>query len=280
MPRFAANLSLMYPDLPFLDRFEAAAADGFEAVEFLFPYAFPAAEIAARLQAHGLQQVLFNMPAGGLAPAECEAHWQRGDRGTACIPGREAEFRAGIETALRYAEDLDCPRIHTLVGIRPAGCREEDADATLLANLRWAVGLAERAGRTLLIEPINPFNMPGFHLQRQTHAHALVEAVGSPHLKVQLDLFHCQRMEGGLAQQLASALPSGRVGHLQIADTPDRHEPGTGEIDWLPLFALIDRLSAECGWEGWVGCEYLPADPGPGGTSRGLAWRDRLNAQR
>ncbi len=280
MPRFAANLSLMYPDLPFLERFGAAAADGFEAVEFLFPYAHPVAEIAARLKVHGLQQVLFNMPPGGMDASQCDAHWQRGDRGTACVPGREAEFRAGLEAALRHAEDLDCPRIHTLVGIRPPACSEEDADATLLANLRWAAGLAERAGRTLLIEPINPFNMPGFHLQRQAHAHALVEALGSAHVKVQLDLFHCQRVEGGLAGQLARALPTGRVGHLQIADTPDRHEPGTGEIDWPPLFALIDRLSAECGWEGWVGCEYLPADASPGGTTRGLAWRDRLNARR
>lgn len=273
MPRFAANLSLMYPDLPFLDRFEAAAADGFEAVEFLFPYAFPVAEIAARLKAHGLRQVLFNVPAGGLDASQCDDHWQRGDRGTACIPGREAEFRAGVEAALRYAEGLDCPRIHALVGIRPPGCGVDEADRALLANLRWAAGLAERAGRILLIEPINPINMPGFFLNRQDHAHALVQAVGSPHLGVQLDLFHCQRVEGDLAGQLASALPSGRVGHIQIADTPDRHEPGTGEIDWPPLFALIDRLSAACGWEGWVGCEYIPRDSGPGGTSRGLGWR-------
>lgn len=289
--RFAANLSMMYPDRPFLDRFEAAAADGFEAVEYLFPYAYPAPEIRARLLAHGLQQVLFNTPPGGLEPSQCDAAWQQGARGTACVPGREAEFRAGIEAALRYAEILDCPRIHAMVGIRPDGCSAQQADATLVANLRWAASLAASAGRTLMVEPINPRSMPGFHLQRQDHAHALVQAVDSPHLKVQLDLFHCQRVEGAetkgvapgekgsaLYQEVARALPTGRVGHLQIADTPDRHEPGTGEIRWPQLFTLIDRLSSEGKWDGWVGCEYLPADSSAGGTSRGLAWLHALRA--
>lgn len=280
--RFAANLSMLYPDRPFLDRFEAAAADGFEAVEYLFPYAHPAAEIAARLRAFGLQQVLFNTPPGGVDASRCEEAWQAGSRGTACVPGREAEFRAGIEAALRYAEALDCPRVHAMVGLRADGCNAEAADGTLRANLRWAAALAGRAGRTLLIEPINPINMPGFHLNRQDHAHAIVQALDSPHLQVQLDLFHCQRVEGNLSAQLAQALPTGRVGHLQIADAPSRHEPGTGEVDWPPLFALIERLSAPGApgrWEGWVGCEYIPADTSAGGTSRGLAWLRALQAR-
>ena len=279
--RFAANLSLLYPDRPFLDRFEAAAADGFEAVEYFFPYAYPAAEISARLRAYGLQQVLFNTPPGGLEASRCEDAWQAGSRGTACVPGREPEFRAGIEAALRYAESLNCPRIHAMVGLRAPDCSAKQADAVLLSNLRWAAGLAQRAGRTLLIEPINPINVPGFHLNRQDHAHTLVQAVGSPHLKVQLDLFHCQRVEGNLAGQLAQALPSCRVGHIQIADAPDRHEPGSGEIDWPPLFALIEKLSAPGAmnrWEGWIGCEYLPADSTPGGTSRGLGWLRSLRS--
>jgi hydroxypyruvate isomerase len=278
--RFAANLSMLYPDRPFLDRFEAAAADGFEGVEYLFPYAYPAAEITARLRAHGLQQVLFNTPPGGLEASRCEEAWLAGWRGTACVPGREAEFRAGIEAALRYADALDCPRVHAMVGLRPEGCSPAEADTVLLSNLRWASSQAAKAGRTLLIEPINPINMPGFHLSRQDHAHALVQAVDSPHVKVQLDLFHCQRVEGQLAEQLRQALPTGRVGHLQIADTPDRHEPSTGEIDWPPLFALIERLMAEKKWTGWVGCEYLPADASAGGTSRGLAWLRSLRQAR
>ncbi len=289
MPRFAANLSLLYPDLPFLDRFEAAARDGFEAVEYLFPYEVPAAELRARLRAHGLQQVLFNVPAGGEDPAQCMAAWAAGSRGTACVPGREAEFRAGLRAALAYAEALACPRIHCLVGLRDAASAPEAADATLLANLRWAAGEARGLGVDLLIEPINPRSVPGFHLQRQDHAHRLVQALGEPGVKVQMDLFHCEMVEGAdgadpamgpeshLVRKLRQYLPTGRVGHLQIADAPARHEPGTGAIDWASVFAAVDALSAPGApgrWEGWVGCEYHPADAAPGGTSRGLArWR-------
>ena len=281
MPRFAANLSMMYPDLPFLDRFAAAAADGFEAVEYLFPYEHSAQDIAARLKAHGLQQVLFNTPPGGLDAGQCQHAWAAGSRGTACVPGREDEFRAGLQAALRYADALDCPRIHCMVGLRAPDVSECQADQTLLANLRWAAELARGTGRELLIEPINPRSVPGFHLNRQDHAHRLVQEVGAPHLKVQMDLFHCQIVEGDLSHKLKTFLPTGRVGHLQIADVPDRHEPGTGEVNWPHLFELIDRISQDQGWQGWIGCEYNPADPSPGGTHRGRKWlRDWRRAVR
>lgn len=274
MPRFAANLSMMYPELPFLDRFEAAARDGFAGVEYLFPYEVPPAQLRDRLQALGLQQVLFNTPPAGLDPTQCMQAWAAGWRGTASVPGREAEFRAGVQAALHYAEALACPRIHCMVGLRDAATSPQQADDTLLANLAWAAQQARGSGVHLLIEPINPRSMPGFHLQRQDHAHRLVEALGEPGVQVQMDLFHCQMAEGDLSHKLRHYLPTGRVGHLQIADVPDRHEPGTGEIRWPYLFELMDHLAAQSGWTGWVGCEYTPADPSPGGTSRGWAtWR-------
>ncbi len=288
MPRFAANLSMLDPELPFLDRFEAAARDGFAGVEYLFPYEVPAPELRARLRGLGLQQVLFNTPPGGEDPAQCMQAWAAGSRGTASVPGREAEFRAGVQAALAYAETLECPRIHCMVGLRDAGTTPQEADDTLLANLRWAAREARGRGVDLLIEPINPRSMPGFHLQRQDHAHRLVQRLGEPGVKVQMDLFHCEMAEGPqaadasdgdghLVRKLHQYLPTGRVGHLQIADVPDRHEPGTGSIDWAPVFAQIDALSApgaDRAWDGWVGCEYTPADTTPGGTSRGLArWR-------
>ena len=266
MPRFAANLSLMYTELPFLDRFEAAARDGFTGVEFLFPYAWPAEELAARLRANGLQQVLFNAPPGGTDPASIAAAWDAGERGTAALPGREAECRAGLDLALRYAEALDCPRIHLMAGKLPAGISADapEVQASWLANLRGAAAQAQAAGRTVLIEPINPRDMPGYALQRQDQAHALVAAVDSPHLQVQMDLYHCQIVEGDLATRLRQHLPTGRVGHLQIAGVPERREPDRGEVNYPFLFDLIDAL----GYEGWIGCEYRPA----AGTSAGLGW--------
>ncbi|PUE35076.1 2-oxo-tetronate isomerase [Limnohabitans sp. Jir72] len=272
MPRFAANLSMMYPDLPFLDRFEAAAKDGFKAVEYLFPYAFPAAELTARLKANGLQQVLFNTPAGGTDTDSFNAAWTQGSRGTASVPGREAEFRAGFEAALVYAQALDCPRIHTMVGLRADGASVEAADNTLIGNLKWAATLAAQDGRDVLIEPINTRSVPGFHLNRQDHAHRIAHAVGAENVKVQMDLFHCQIVEGDLSTKIAHYLPTGRVGHFQIAEVPQRHEPGTGELNWTHIFQTIDKVSTECGWDGWIGCEYNPADATAGGTSRGLAW--------
>jgi len=260
MPRFAANLSLLYPELDFLARFAAAARDGFQAVEYLFPYAWPAAELAARLQAHGLQQVLFNAPPGD---------WEAGERGLACLPGREAEFRAGFEQALDYAGALACPRIHVMAGLAPLGADPAVLQATYLNNLRWAAVQAAPQGVTVLIEPINLRDMPGYFLSQQAQAHAVVAEVGAPNLKVQMDLYHCQIMEGDVAMKLRQYLPGGRIGHLQIAGVPERHEPDTGELNYPYLFALLDEL----GYDGWVGCEYRPQRGSQAsGTSDGLGW--------
>ena len=272
MPRFAANLTMMYPDVPFLDRFEAAAQDGFKAVEYLFPYAYASADLVARMKAHGLQQVLFNTPPGGTDSASFTLAWDQGSRGTAGVPGRETEFRCGFEQALVYADALECPRIQAMVGLRADAISVEAADATLISNLRWAAEQAAKDGRDVLIEPINPRSVPGFHLNRQDHAHRIVQAVGAANLKVQMDLFHCQIVEGDLSTKITHYLPTGRVGHFQIADVPSRHEPGSGEVNWAHIFDTIARVSAECGWSGWRGCESPPADTSAGGTSRGLGW--------
>ncbi len=264
MPRFAANLSMLYPEFDFLDRFEAAARDGFKAVEFLFPYAWEAGELAARLRANGLQQVLFNMPPG---------NWDGGERGLACLPGREAEFRAGVEQALAYAAALDCPRVHLMAGLVPEGVERERVQPTYLENLRWAAERAARAGRDVLIEPINTRDIPRFFLNRQDHAHEIIGMLGAPNLKVQMDLYHCQIVEGDLAMKIREYLPTGRVGHFQIAGVPERHEPDIGELNHPYLFDVIDQVSAQCGWDGWIGCEYRPARGAVArGTSDGLGW--------
>ena len=280
MPRFAANLSLMYTELPFLDRFDAAARDGFEAVEYLFPYAFDLAELLARLKANGLQQVLFNAPPGGTDAPGIDAAWAAGARGTASVPGREAEFRAGVQLALRYADVLDCPRIHCMAGLLvesvTGASQTSAARSVYVSNLRWAATEAAKSGRTILIEPINPRDMPRFFLNRQDEAHAVVQEVGAPNLQVQMDLYHCQIVEGDVAMKLRQYLPTGRVGHLQIAGVPERHEPDVGELNCAYLFEVIDEVAAQCGWQGWVGCEYRPRmGAEPGGTSRGLGWRPR-----
>jgi hydroxypyruvate isomerase len=272
MPKFAANLSMMYPDLLFMDRFAAAAKDGFKAVEYLFPYAFAPNDLAARLKDHGLQQVLFNSPPGGMDTHSFTATWTQGDRGTASVPGREAEFRAGFEAALAYADALDCPRVHAMVGLRAPDGDAALHDRTLISNLQWAGALAAKDGRDVLVEPINPRSVPGFHLNRQDDGHRIVQAVNLPNVKVQMDLFHCQIVHGDLTTLIRQYLPTGRVGHFQIADVPDRHEPGTGEVNWPHMFKTIDEVSAACGWDGWIGCEYNPADATAGGTSRGLQW--------
>ena len=276
MPRFAANLSLLYPDRPFLDRFDAAAQDGFRAVEFLFPYAHEAAGLAARLRVHGLQQVLFNAPPGGTDAASIDAAWAAGDRGTACIPGREDEFRAGVQLALAYAQALGCPRLHVMAGVMPAGASREALQPTYVANLRWAAQQAAALGLGLTIEPINPRDMPRYFLNRQDHAHEILAEVGAPNLQVQMDLYHCQIVEGDVATKLRQYLPTGRVGHLQIAGVPERHEPDTGELNYAYLFEVIDEVAAASGWSGWVGCEYRPRlGARPGGTSAGLGWMKR-----
>lgn len=256
MPKFAANLSMMYTEHAFLDRFKAAADDGFGAVEFLFPYEHPHAELAARLADNGLQQVLFNAPPGD---------WLAGERGMACLGERRDEFRRGIlEQALPYALALKCPRVHVMAGLMPLGLERPALRATYIDNLAWAAREAASVGIDLLIEPINRRDIPGYLLNRQDDAHEIVLEIGAPNLKVQMDLYHCQIVEGDLAMKLRKYLPTGRVGHLQIAGVPDRHEPDLGELNYPYLFDVIDEL----GYEGHIGCEYRPRAR----TSAGLGW--------
>jgi len=271
MPQFAANLSMLYPELDFLDRFEAAARDGFRAVEYLFPYAYEARELRSRLEANGLQQVLFNGPPGD---------WDGGERGLACLPGREAEFREGVKKAIDYAVALDCPRIHLMAGLLPVGKEREDVQPTYIANLQWAAAEAAKAERDVLIEPINTRDIPRFFLNRQDHAHEIVAAVGTPNIKVQMDLYHCQIVEGDVAMKIRKYLPTGHVGHFQIAGVPQRFEPDLGELNHDYLFEVIDEVSAACGWQGWVGCEYRPARGAvKNGSSDGLGWLRRTQGR-
>jgi len=253
MPRFAANISMMFNELPFLDRFAAARAAGFEAVEFLFPYEHPAAEIAARLRDHGLAQVLFNAPPGD---------WNQGERGMACLPHRRAEFRDGIRRALDYATALSCPRLHVMAGLTPAGVARDTLLATYAANLDWAAEECMKAGVKPIIEPINHRDIPGFFLNRTSEAVAMIEAIGPERLGLQFDLYHCQITEGDVSRRAAELLPY--IAHMQVADTPGRHEPGTGEVNWPFVFAAIDAS----GYHGWIGCEYRPK----GETVAGLGW--------
>jgi hydroxypyruvate isomerase len=257
MPRFAANLTMLFTEAPFLDRFALAARAGFEAVEFLFPYAYPTHEIAARLRDNGLTLVLHNLPAGD---------WDAGERGIAVRPDRVDEFRSGVGRAIEVASHLGVPQLNCLVGKTPSGVDHAQVHATLVDNLRFAAGELKRAGLRLLVEPINTFDIPGFHLNRTVQALALLDEVGADNAFVQYDIYHAQRMEGELAATIERHLA--RIGHIQLADNPGRHEPGTGEIHWPFLFAHLDRI----GYAGWVGCEYKPA----GGTADGLGWRQRL----
>jgi 2-dehydrotetronate isomerase len=269
MPKFAANLSMMYAELPFLDRFEAAAKDGFKAVEYLFPYAFSAQELAARLKNNGLQQVLFNLPPGGVDAASIDAAWNAGARGIACVPDRETEFLAGAALALRYAEALDCPRLHMMAGIVSSGKNKSNARATYVNNARVASQLIAKTGINLLLEPINTRDIPGFFLNRQDDAHALIAEIAQPNVKVQMDLYHCQIVEGDVAMKIRHYLPTGNVAHFQIAGVPERQEPDIGEMNYPYLFDLIDSL----GYDGWIGCEYKPRLGGQAnGTSSGLGW--------
>ncbi len=264
MPQFAANLSMLYPEHAFLDRFEAAARDGFRAVEYLFPYEHPMSEVQARLKANGLQQVLFNAPPGDFAA---------GERGLACLAGREAEFREGVAQALRWARALSCPRIHVMAGLVPAGQTREGVRGLYIESVRHAAREAAREGVNVLIEPINTRDIPGYFLNRQDDAHALIAEIGEPNVQVQMDLYHCQIVEGDVAMKIRQWLPTGRVGHFQVAGVPQRHEPDVGELNAAYLFDVIDEVSAACGWQGWVGCEYRPARSAqPGGTSTGLGW--------
>ncbi len=267
MPRFAANLSMLYNEHAFLDRFAAAAADGFSAVEYLFPYAYPSAELVARLKDNGLEQVLFNAPPGD---------WEAGERGLACLPGRQAEFRSGVSRALEYAVALGCPRIHVMAGLCPAAADRVALQSTYAANLAWAAEQAAGCGRDVLIEPINLRDMPGFFLNQQAEAHRVVQAIGAANLKVQFDLYHCQVAEGDVTTKIRQYLPTGRVGHFQLAGVPMRHEPDIGELNYAYVFDVIDEVAAACGWQGWIGCEYRPARGAVSqATSEGLGWLRR-----
>lgn len=259
MPRFAANLTMLFTELPFLERFAAARAAGFGAVEYLFPYEHPKEELAARLRAHGLKQVLHNLPAGD---------WAAGERGIACHPNRTDEFRAGVDRAITYAHALDCGQLNCLAGKLPAGVSRELAQATLVANLRYAAETLRTAGIRLLVEPINTYDIPGFFLNRTEQAIALLEEVGSGNLLLQYDVYHAQRSEGELAATLQRYLP--QIGHIQIADNPGRNEPGTGEIHFPFLFRHLDAL----GWKGYIGCEYKPRS----NTLDGLGWLKEVSA--
>jgi hydroxypyruvate isomerase len=257
MPRFAANLSMLFTEVPFLDRFERAAKAGFKAVEFLFPYDHPVAEIKARLQANGLQLVLHNLPAGD---------WNAGERGIACLPERVAEFRSGVARAIEYAAALGVSQVNCLAGKVPPNVGEDVMRRSFVDNLRFAAAELKGAGLKLLIEPINTFDIPGFYLNRTPQALAILDEVGADNAFVQYDIYHAQRMEGELAATLERCLP--RIGHVQLADNPGRHEPGTGEINYAFLFAHLDRI----GYRGWIGCEYKPR----ASTEAGLAWRQQL----
>ncbi|MBS1190134.1 MAG: hyi [Rhodocyclaceae bacterium] len=257
MPNFCANLSFLFTEVPFPERFARAAAAGFRGVEYMSPYDHSPESVAGWLRDAGLQQVLFNLPAGD---------WGAGERGMACQPGREAEFRESVELAFTYARALDCRRIHCLSGLRPAGVDEARLRAAYVANLRWAADRVAGSGIRLLIEPINSrVDMPGYWLDTPAKAFELLTEIDRPNVAVQFDIYHAQVMEGDLARTIETHL--GSIGHFQIADNPGRHEPGSGEINYPYLFALLDRL----GYDGWVGCEYKPK----AGTEVGLGWMKR-----
>ena len=254
MAKFAANLSMLFTELPFLDRFEAAAKAGFKAVEFLFPYAWTAEEIKQRLDEHGLTLVLHNLPAGD---------WDAGERGIACHPDRVEEFRAGVMKAIAYAKVLGVGQLNCLAGKAPASVSDPVLHQTLVDNLKFAANALKAAGLRLLIEPINSFDIPGFYLNFTSQALSILDEVGADNAFVQYDIYHAQRMEGELAATMQKYLP--RIGHIQLADNPGRNEPGTGEINYAFLFAHLDRI----GYDGWIGCEYKPATT----TEAGLGWR-------
>jgi hydroxypyruvate isomerase len=256
MLRFAANLSMMYTELPFLERFDAAAKDGFDAVEFLFPYEHEPQEIASRLTANRLTQALFNLPPGDFA---------RGERGQAALPGREDEFAAGVERALPYALATGCRRLHAMAGIAAPDADRCAMRVAYVSNLRLAARRLAPHGIDVLIEPINARDIPGYFLNHQQAAHDIAAEVGEPNLKVQMDLYHCQVVEGDLVRRMERYI--GGVGHFQIAGVPERHEPDTGEVNYAYVFERLEAL----GWDGFVGCEYRPR----GGTSAGLGWLRR-----
>lgn len=253
MPRFSANLSFLFLDLPFLERFAAAAACGFRGVEFHFPYDFPMDEVADAARRAGVEVVLFNFPAG---------NWAAGERGIACLPERQVEFRNGVDRAATWADALGCRRVNCLAGLRPEGISEAVLRDTLIGNLRFAADHLGAAGRQVLIEPLNSRDTPQFFVNRSALALAILNDADRPNLFLQYDIFHAQVMEGDLALTLARLLP--RIAHIQFADNPGRHEPGTGEINFPFLFRHLDAIA----YTGWVGAEYVPT----GGTVASLGW--------
>jgi hydroxypyruvate isomerase len=259
MPKFAANLTMLFNEVPFMDRFEQAAQAGFEAVEFLFPYDFAAEDVRAKLKGNRLALVLHNLPAGD---------WAAGERGIACHPNRVDEFRAGVAKAISYAKVLEVGQLNCLAGKLPDGVGAQQAHGVFVENLRFAAGELKKAGLRLLIEPINTFDIPGFFLSRTDQALAILKEVGADNLFIQYDIYHAQRMEGEIAATLRDRLP--QIGHLQLADNPGRNEPGTGELNYAFLFKHIDAI----GYTGWIGCEYKPK----AATVDGLGWRKSLTA--
>lgn len=253
MPKLAANLTMLFTELAFLDRFHAAAERGFKAVEFMFPYEYDARSLKQKLADHGLVQILHNLPAG---------NWAGGDRGIACLPNRVAEFEAAVEKAVEYAGVLGCQQLNCLSGIRPPDLTANEARETLIKNLRYAATRLKTAGIKLLIEPVNTRDVPGFFLSHTAQALDIIDAAGVDNVFLQYDVYHMQVMEGDLAPTIERHLD--RIAHIQVADSPGRHEPGTGEINYSFLLGFLDRV----GYSGWVGCEYLPARS----TEAGLAW--------
>ena len=253
MVQFAANLSMMFNEVDFLDRFEAAAGAGFKGIEYLFPYDFEAKEIAGKLNSSGLKQVLFNTPAGD---------WDAGERGLACIPSRIEEFRDGVARAIDYAKVLECDQLHCMAGLTPEGVEAAELRSTYVENLRFASAEMEKAGIRCLMEMINTRDIPGFYLNMSAQAEQIMEEVGSSNLFIQYDIYHMQIMEGDLSPTMERLLP--KIAHMQLADTPGRNEPGTGEINYAFIFAHLDAI----GYKGWIGCEYKPATT----TGEGLGW--------
>jgi hydroxypyruvate isomerase len=253
MPKFAANLTMLFAELPFIDRFAAAKAAGFSGVEYLFPYDFEKADLREQLQQHGLTQVLHNLPAG---------NWAAGERGIAILPDRVDEFRDGVLQAIDYAKALDCRQVNCLAGVAPAGADRLELNKVLLKNLRFAADALGREGIRLLIEPINTTDIPGFFLNGTEQAVQIVSDVHSDNLFIQYDIYHMQVMEGDIARTLQKHLA--RIAHVQLADNPGRNEPGTGEINYPFLFRHLDRI----GYRGWIGCEYKPRTS----TVEGLGW--------
>ena len=259
MPQFAANLTMLFNEAPFLERFERASKAGFKAVEFLFPYAFSAAEIKELLDQHQLKLVLHNLPAGD---------WDAGERGIACHPHRVEEFRNGVAKAIQYAKVLGVQQLNCLSGKAPEGVDQKVLHATFVDNLRFAAAELKKANLNLLIEPINTFDIPGFFLSTTKQASEVLAEVGASNLLIQYDIYHAQRMEGELANTIEKNLS--KIGHIQLADNPGRNEPGTGEINYAYLFKFLDRI----GYQGWIGCEYKPASS----TEAGLGWIKQLNS--